>query len=336
MDAPLQQPTHKLSRRAVFLAAVVVGSCLVVVWMGLFRDRGPNGSAEAATSRLRLEDIPFNGARAYEYLKQLCAIGPRSSGSAGMQAQQKLLSEHFGKLGGKVSLQQFRIRHPVDGSPVPMANLIVQWHPDRKERILLCAHYDTLPFPMLDPQNPRGTFVGANDGASGVAILMELAHQMPSFESKYGVDFVLFDGEEFIFSLRDRYFLGSEYFARSYVQNRPRHGYRWGVLLDMVGDADLQLYQERNSMWWKDTRVLVEDIWATARRLGVSEFIARKKHEVSDDHLPLNNIAKIPTCDIIDMDYPAWHTQADVPEQCSALSLAKVGWVVSEWLRAVE
>ena len=102
----------------------------------------------------------------------------------------------------------------------------------------------------------------------------------------------------------------------------------------MVGDADLQIYQERNSVTWPQTRPLVHSIWTTARKLGVREFIFRPEHEIRDDHLPLNNIAKIPTCDIIDFDYPHWHTRADTPERCSALSLAKVGWVVQEWLRA--
>ena len=103
--------------------------------------------------------------------------------------------------------------------------------------------------------------------------------------------------------------------------------------MDMVGDADLQIYQERNSMWWRDTRPLVADIWNKARQLGVREFVPQKRHEIRDDHLPLHNIAKIPACDIIDFDYPYWHTQADAPAQCSALSLAKVGWVMHEWLK---
>jgi len=330
------RPNRKISAQIVFLGAVIALCCGVVIYIGLIHDWGPNGSAEAATSRLRLEDIPFNGSRAYEYLKQICALGRRPSGSPGMEAQQKLLQEHFSKLGGEVQLQPFRVRHPVDGSPVSMANLIVRWHPERQSRILLCAHYDTLPFPMLDPQNPRGMFVGANDGASGVAVLMELAHDMPALQTEYGVDFVLFDGEEFIFNSRHRYFLGSEYFARRYVEDRPPYRYRWGVLLDMVGDRDLQIYQERNSVWWKDTRPLVADIWATARRLGVVEFIPKKGHQIRDDHLPLHNLGKIPACVVIDFDYPAWHTQADTPEQCSALSLAKVGWVVREWLKTVE
>jgi len=253
-----------------------------------------------------------------------------------MEAQQKLLTEHFTNLGAQVRLQQFRAKHPLDGSWVPMANLIVCWHPESRQRILLCAHYDTLPLPMLDRRNPRGIFLGANDGASGVAVLMELGHEMRSLELSYGVDFVFFDAEEFVFSPDGRYFLGSEYFARRYVEDRPAHRYRWGVLLDMVGDADLQLFQERNSMFWRDTRGLVEQIWATARRLGVREFIPRKKHEVNDDHVMLHNLGGIPTCDIIDFDYPYWHTQDDTPERCSALSLAKVGWVIREWLKVAE
>jgi hypothetical protein len=184
----------------------------------------------------------------------------------------------------------------------------------------------------MDRTDPRGVFVGANDGASGTALLMALGHDMPGLSVRYGVDFVFFDGEEFTFSLDDPFFLGSEFFATTYAKEPPPYRYRWGVLLDMVGDADLQIYQERHSTWWPDTRPLVQEIWETARRLGVREFIAKRKHEVRDDHLPLHNIAGIPACDIIDFDYPAWHTRGDTPEQCSALSLAKVGWVLREWL----
>jgi hypothetical protein len=335
MTTASPHPVPKVSAQTVFLAMVVFGSCAVMLYLGLFADRGPNGHAAAAVSQLRLEDIPFNGARAYGYLQQLCALGPRPSGSTGMEAQQKLLVEHFQKLGGAVEFQRFQIRHPLNGSPVPMANLIVRWFPERKTRILLSAHYDTLPFPLLDPQNPQGVFVGANDGASGVAVLMELAQEMPKLRTGFGVDFVLWDGEEFMFKPNGRFFLGSEYFARQYAQKRTPYRYRWGILLDMVGDADLQLYQERNSMWWADTRPLVESLWATAARLGVREFIAQKKYEIRDDHLPLHDIGGIPICDIIDFDYPPWHTQGDTPDKCSALSLAKVGWVVHEWLKTV-
>jgi hypothetical protein len=281
---------------------------------------------------------PLDADRAYRYLEQICAIGPRISGSPGMREQHRLLRDHFTRMGGKVSFQRLMADNPLGGAKVPMANLIVQWHPERRERILICAHCDSRPLPDRDP-NPverrEGVFLGANDGASGVALLMELAHLMPDLDCRYGVDFVLFDGEEFVYrDRRDPYFVGSTHFAREYATNPPVYTYRWGVLLDMVGDADLQIYQERFSVSWPETRPLVAQIWGTAQRLGVSEFIARQKHLVQDDHLPLRNVAKIPTCDIIDFDYPAWHTTADTAAQCSGQSLAKVGWVVYEWLKS--
>jgi hypothetical protein len=282
---------------------------------------------------------PLDGARAYRYLQEICALGPRPSGSPGMKQQQELVRRHFEQLGGKVTLQKFQAANPLGGAHVPMANVIVEWHPERQERILLCAHYDTRPLPDqdLDPVERRsGVFLGANDGASGVALLMELAHLMPKLDGPVGVDFLLVDGEELVYvERRDPYFLGSTWFAQQYVRKPPQHKYRWGVVLDMVGDSDLQIYQEQHSVAWRDTRPLVKEIWATAARLGVKEFIPRAGYEILDDHLPLRNIAKIPTCDIIDAPYtyPYWHTTKDTPAQCAPSSLAKVGWVVYEWLK---
>jgi glutaminyl-peptide cyclotransferase len=329
-----QKSSPRISGQTLFLGAAIMVSFLLVGYMVMFD--GSNGSAQTAASQLTLADIPFNGERAYGYLKQLCDLGRRPSGSKGMAAQQKLLIEHFEKLGGKVELQKFSVRHPLNKTMVPMTNIIVRWQPEKTERILLCTHYDTLPYPMLDKQNPRGTFVGANDGASGTALLMELAHDMGDLDIKYGVDFVLFDGEEFIFDPDGRYFIGSDHFARAYLKNRSKMRYRCGVLLDMVGDADLKILQEGYSMSWRDTRPLVIDIWSKARELGVREFVPRTGTKIRDDHLPLRNTAKIPCCDIIDFDYPPWHTEADTPDKCSALSLSKVGWVVHEWLKSVK
>ena len=291
-----------------------------------------------------LQRVPFDGEGSYKVLKDLCEIGPRISGSAGMEEQRKYLEKYLVTRGGKVDLQSFDIRHPEDGSRVTMHNMIVSWHPERKERILLCAHYDTRPFPDQDPDpnERRGVFLGANDGASGVALLCGLADHMRDLKGPYGVDFVFFDGEEFVFRKdRDPYFLGSTKFARDYLENPPAHRYRWGVLLDMVADEQLQIYQEVNS--WKYARPLVQDLWSVARKLGVTEFRHQRRHEIRDDHLPLNEIALIPTCDIIDFDYPRpgwrtsyWHTRQDNPDHCSAVSLARVGWVVHEWLRQLK
>ena len=323
----------KPSGQTLFLLAAISGSAALLGGIALMYENQGLAGNPSTTSPLTLSQIPFDGTQAYEYLKQICDLGPRPSASPGMLAQQKLLIDHFQKLGGRVKLQQFRVRHPLDGSAVRMANMIVSWHPERKNRILLCAHYDTRPFPDQDPVNPRGTFLGANDGASGVALLMEMGRHMPKLEGKLGVDFVFFDGEEFIYNDdTDVYFLGSEYFAREYAAGNLEGRYRWGVLLDMVADKDLQLYEEGNSIGWRDTRPLVKEIWDTAANLRVREFIARPKHELRDDHLPLHNTGKISAIDIIDFDYPYWHTEADTPDKCSALSLAKVGWVVHTWL----
>jgi len=323
---------RRISGQTVYLL-LVVGGCLgLISYLFLFSADERNQQANAAPSRWKLEEIPFDGAAAYQYLVALCKLGPRPSGSEAMAAQQKLLTEHFRQLGATVERQEFQVRHPLDGSAVSMANLIIHWHPDRKERILLAAHYDTRPFPDRDPALPRGTFVGANDGASGVGLLMELGRAMPDLEGRVGVDFVLFDGEELVYDERGQYFLGSEHFAREYAATPPPYRYRWGVLLDMVGDANLQIYWERNSISWRETQPLVRSIWNTAGELKVSEFVARPLHEIRDDHLPLRNTAKIPTCDVIDFDYPYWHTEGDTPDKCSALSLAKVGWVIRTWL----
>lgn len=285
---------------------------------------------------------PIDGDRAFGMLKAMCDLGPRFSGSVGMQRQQALLTEHFQGLGLSVERQEFSAVHPLTGKAVKMTNLIVPLHPQFQERILLCAHYDTRPFPDRDPipGGRRGTFVGANDGASGVAVLAELSRHLGDWNGEFGVDIVLFDGEELVFAERGKYFLGSEHFAQQYVKNPPSHRYRWGVLLDMVGDAKLGIFQEKNSVAWPDTRGLVQDIWSTAARLGVREFIARPEYEVQDDHFALRNSAGIPTCDIIDFYYPQppegrsyWHTRADTPDKCSPESLAKVGWVLLEWLK---
>jgi glutaminyl-peptide cyclotransferase len=295
-------------------------------------------SPDEHVSKFRLEEIPFDGREAFEYLKQICAIGPRPSGSRGMVVQQRMVADHFRRLGAQVTFQEFRARNPLDESEMPMANMLVQWHPDRMERILLCTHYDTRPYPDRDGRNPGGVLLGANDGASGVALLMELGKWMPRLENHYGVDFVLFDGSQFVFREEtwkkkgDKRFLGAEFFSRTYVAEPPPYKYRKAVLLDMIGNGDLQVYHEYNSMSWRDTRPLVDEIWQAAYRIGVREFVPTRKHSVSDDHLKVHDLGKIPTCAIIDFDDPYWRTEQDTPMHCSPLALAKVGWVMLDWL----
>ncbi|HEV8003093.1 MAG TPA: M28 family peptidase [Planctomycetaceae bacterium] len=272
----------------------------------------------------------LDAARAFGYLQKICRIGPRPSGSHGMSEQQTLLAEHFSRLGAQVGYQSFDAADPLSGKPVRMSNLIVTWHPKMTERVLLACHYDTRPFPDRDRRNPRGIFVGANDGASGVALLMELGNHMQDLPVTRGVDFIFFDGEELVIQDKGTFFLGSTYFAQQYRDAPPPYRYAAGVLLDMVGDRDLDLFPEKTSL--RLAPGVTRGIWAAAKSLKIREFHATPRHEVSDDHIPLNEIARIPTCDIIDFDYPYWHTAQDVPSHCSGESLVKVGRVLVRWI----
>jgi glutaminyl-peptide cyclotransferase len=330
--------SHHSARSLIWASGITVGIVLWVHCRGAEQPSPDAGWAALAGKTQSQEGTPFDGERAYRYLTALCELGPRFSGSPGMGKQQKLLEEHFSGLGGRVHFQRFRAPHPLDRTPVNMANLIVEWFPERLDRVLLCAHYDTLPYPMLDPRDPKGTFLGANDGASGVAVLMELGHHIQNLNSKLGLDFAFFDAEEFIFRETDPYFLGSEFFSQAYREDRLPYKaqYRCAILLDMVGDADLQIYQERNSLSWPESRPLVQEIWGVARRLGVREFIPRPKYDIRDDHLMLRNVGRIPACVTIDFDYPYWHTTEDTPDKCSARSLAIVGHVLMEWIKGLK
>lgn len=280
------------------------------------------------------------GELGFMVLETLCDIGSRTSGSEGMLLQQQILKQHFENLGATVYMQPFNVNHPVNRTPVELNNLIVRWHPERRFRILICCHYDTLPFPNRDRTNPRGLFVGANDGASGVGLLCELGRYMPALDSEFGIDFVFFDGEEFVYERpRDPLFLGSTYFARQYKANPPAVRYSAGVLVDMIGDKDLKLYYEKNS--YRHAREITRQIWNVAADLEIAEFIPRTRYEIRDDHLPLINIAGIPTCDIIDFDFPKgrenvyWHTEDDTPDKCSPDSIGKVATVLLEWLKII-
>lgn len=283
---------------------------------------------------------PINGPRAYGYLKQLCALGPRVAGTEANTKQRELVSKHFAAMGGKVTEQPFAGRDPKSGKKVNMVNLVGAWHPDRRSRIVIGAHYDTRPFPDEDPDpaNRRAVFLGANDGASGVALLMEIAHHLSELTTGWGVDLVLFDGEELVYGKGPEgqvgeYFLGSKEFARRYSSGvdsgRLRTRYSAGLVLDMVGDKDLTIDQEENSVALAPG--LVREVWEVARQLDAKAFRNRVGRSVLDDHLPLNNVG-IPTIDIIDFDYPHWHTAKDLPENCSAASLEQVGKVVTAWL----
>ena len=189
-----------------------------------------------------------------------------------------------------------------------------------------------------------------------------LEGQPKTDDGKYGIDFAFFDGEEFVYvARRDPMFLGSTHFANQYARTghppeskvsfdqtgqfpavRPVNSrYIFAILIDMVGDKNLQIYYEGNSLTYAPR--LTKSIWDVAARMKIKEFIPKQKHNIRDDHLPLNQIARIPTCDIIDFDFPSarrkhayWHTEADVVKNCSAKSLGSVGSVLLQWLTEMQ
>jgi hypothetical protein len=334
--SPTNPPRHLIGRLPKWVVGLLSVPLLVLLYLTVISILPGDSNGDS------LAPVPpkYDAARAFGVLVKLCELGPRPSGSAAMQQQQQYLTKIFERLGATVTMQTFQIRHPETGQAVPLANLIASWHPERPKRFLLSAHYDTRPFPDQDTRNPTGVFVGANDGGSGTAALVELAHHLGDLPADVGVDIVLFDAEEFVFQQgRDEYFLGSKFFAEQYQANPPAIPYRAGVLLDMVGDRELKIYYERNSIRY--ARSIAKEIWQTAARLGVEAFVPRVRHEIQDDHLPLNQIAGIPTVDLIDFDYPRpgigapsyWHTEQDIPANCSGQSLATVVWVVHQWLK---
>jgi Zn-dependent M28 family amino/carboxypeptidase len=253
-----------------------------------------------------------------------------------MKRQQDLVEKHFTKLGAQVSFQRFTARQLSQKEPVAMANVIITWHPEQKRRVIVCSHYDTRPIADQEPSQRRWRepFLSANDGGSGVAFLMELAHHMKGLKTQLGVDFVLFDGEEYIFEpLRDEYFFGSKHFGDRYRREPAGPRYRSAVLLDMIAGKTPRFFIEQNS--WFLAGPLVQEVWKIAAELKCDAFIAEQKHDVQDDHLALNR-AGIPAIDIIDFDYPHWHRLSDVPANCSAEGMEQVARVVSVWLQRVK
>ena len=315
------------------LAVGFVGG-LGVPWLGFF---GSSPIVEANASMFA-PPPPIDGKRAYGYLKKICEIGPRTAGSAANAGQREMVKEHFKKMGADVREQPFWAEHPQTGVRLLMVNLVGSWHPERLDRVVIGAHYDTRPFAdqEVDPVRHAMPFLGANDGASGVALEMEIAHHLKDLKTPWGVDLVLFDGEELVFGNDPKvgeYFLGSIEFARIYAEQvasrRAQSRYAAGIVLDMVGGRNLQLPQDPYSL--EHASGLVHQVWSVARNLDAKAFRARRGREVTDDHIALNE-AGIPTIDLIDFDYPFWHKADDLPENCSAESLEEVGRVVTAWL----
>jgi glutaminyl-peptide cyclotransferase len=290
----------------------------------------------------KVAELKFDGDQAVKYLKQLCDIGPRISGTDGMKKQQELIETHFKKLGATVTRQEFKARQQSQKNDTAFVNLIVSWNPDKEKRVLLCTHYDTRPIAdqEANPANWRKPFASANDGTGGVAMLMELGNRMKDLKCEYGVDFVLFDGEEYIFETDhmgggDRYFIGSEHFADDYTKTKGKRKFQYvaGVLFDLCHGKGASLPVEIHSL--EAARPLVDQIWGVAKSIGAKSFKYEKGPEVLDDHIALIR-AGIPTVDVIDFSYPHWHKLTDTADKVDAAQVAEVANVITTWLQKIK
>ncbi|CAN5506943.1 M28 family peptidase [soil metagenome] len=282
-------------------------------------------SCDGSSSMKNTDDRPklweeFSGENALQHVQKLVDLGPRPPGSEALEQVRGYITGELEQLGWKVTRQTFTDSTPQ--GPMTFVNLLATFAASpRAPDFLLCSHYDTKFY-----EHER--FVGANDGGSSNGVLIEMARvlgQRPELAAK--VLLVFFDGEEAYveFTATDGLF-GSRYFAQQLVQQNKVKQFRAGILFDMVGDKDLRITLSPDS-----PVELTRGIFAAADALGLREYFTYFHTTIVDDHTPLNAIG-IPVIDLIDFEYPPWHTPADTMDKISAESLEIVGKVAARYL----
>jgi len=266
--------------------------------------------------------VTFDSGRAFEHVRQLVATGPRPAGSPGIEATRRYISDQIKAIGLQCVEQRFEAVTPL--GPVKMANLIVTIPGASPDRLIIGGHYDTKLLRQF-------RFVGANDGGSSAAMLLELARVLKARRNPFTIELVLFDGEEAVVEWKGT---DNTYGSRHYVDAARTTGtlrsIRAMILLDMVADRDLNIRRDSNSGAW-----LNDVVWTAARRLGHEDVFLDEATTIIDDHLSFT-AAGIPAIDIIDLDYAAWHTADDTLDKVSARSLQTVGDVLLEALPTIE
>jgi len=266
--------------------------------------------------------VAFDPDGAWDLLAAQVAFGPRVPGTEAHRRCADWLAAQLAGAGARVTRDSFTYRDP-DGTTWPLENLLGSLGPPGGGRILLVAHWDTRPWADMDPDSTRRLqpIPGANDGASGVAVLLQVARSIRGEDLPRGVDILFVDGEDLgRADNRAGYCRGSRRFA----ERGPANYWR-AIVLDMVGDVDLKIPVEGNSVLLAPE--VVDWVWSRARTLAPETFPAVPGPTVLDDHVPLLD-AGIPAVDLIDMDYAAWHTLADDLPAVSRESLGAVGRVV--------
>lgn len=258
--------------------------------------------------------VSFSGDMAYHYALEQCTIGPRPTGTeAGWQTGDYIINV-LEEYEWSVTEQMF------DYDELAVRNIVGK--KGQGPIVLLGAHYDTRPIADKDLETPHEPIIGGNDGASGVAVLLELARVLNETDLKQEIWLTFFDAEDRGHIDGWPYAIGSAYMA-AHLQERPQ----CMVLVDMIGDADQNIFWEANS-----DPELLQEIWDVAAQLGYRQyFVPQYRWGLSDDHIPFLKQG-IPAVDIIDFDYPHWHTTQDTCDQITPASLERVGEILQEWL----
>ncbi len=266
----------------------------------------------------------FDGEAAHRLIEEQCSLGPRFPGSPGHAKMRDWLIAEVSRWTDAVSVQTFETVGPSGG--IELTNVIASFGVSERQRVLLGAHWDTRAVAECDPDptNREMPILGANDGASGVAVLLELARLMSEREPSVGVDLVFFDGEDGgDEGGLGKWCIGSTYYATHLGDYCPEYA----VVIDMIGDCELSIPIEPNC--WAACPLEVDRVWSAARRVEAASFTRLAGVSLYDDHVPLIR-AGIPSVLVIDFDYPYWHTLADTPDKCCPASLAEVGRVLVE------
>ncbi len=268
---------------------------------------GPQNGRNDQTSSIEIDVPPFNADSAYFFVESQVKFGPRVPNSDPHREAAAFLINRLTSYGAVVIEQDFQA-FTFDHQQLKLKNIIASFFPEAKKRILLAAHWDTRPFADKDDKNKSASFDGANDGASGVAVLLEIARVLSSSEApRVGVDIILFDGEDWgekegmssVELPEDQeswWCLGSQYWAKN--KHRKSYSAHYGILLDMVGAKRSQFYREEVSLQF--AAKTVEKVWDKAAQLGYSDYFVRQNVAgITDDHVFVNRLAKIPMIDIV-------------------------------------
>jgi hypothetical protein len=270
----------------------------------------------------------FDAARAWKHLVKQVEFGPRVPGSAARDSVAHYLTRTLVGYGGEVSTQRFDVKDPYADRTIPMINVIANFYPDRSKRVMLAAHYDSRPWADEETADSLQAMPvpGANDGASGVAVLLEIARLLGIHDPGIGVDLLFFDGEDYGKKQDlDYYLLGSNYF----VSTRPDYRPVCGVLLDMVAGEGSVIAREGYSR--THAPELTDTLFARAERLSLDFFRQVDAGPIYDDHVPFLR-AGIRVVDLFGYEYRWWHTVDDLPQHCSQDRLGQVGTLLVDFL----